>query len=237
MDVARMPVAAIILDMDGLMVDTEPLYKTAWQAACTELGFDLNDERYAKIVGRPLPDCERVLAEEFGPSFSLDKLRARWPAIWREEVGRLGIQTKPGLDALLALAEEHRLDVAVATSTNADWARSTLERAGLTNRFDIIVTGDQIARGKPAPDIYLEAARRLGVAPGACVAIEDSEAGIQSIAAAGMLGILVPHWTPSAAARAAAHTVVPSLHEACEVIAGLLARDANLIVSTPGDHK
>ena len=65
MSAHQAPVAAIILDMDGLMVDTEPLYKTAWQAACTELGFDLNDERYAKIVGRPLPDCERVLAEDY----------------------------------------------------------------------------------------------------------------------------------------------------------------------------
>lgn len=221
--VGHAPIAAIILDMDGLMVDTEPLYKTAWQAACAELGFELNDERYAKIVGRPLPDCERVLAEEFGPTFPLDTLRARWPAIWRDEVGRLGIQTKPGLEELLALATEHALDVAVATSTNADWANSTLERAGLSNRFEVIVTGDQIARGKPAPDIYLEVARRLGVAPAACVAIEDSEAGIQSIAAAGMIGILVPHWTPSAVARTAAHAVVPSLHEACDVITLVLA--------------
>ena len=217
------PVTAIILDMDGLMVDTEPLYKTAWQAACSELGFDLNDERYAKIVGRPLPDCERVLAEEFGPSFSLDALRARWPAIWRDEVGRLGIQKKPGLDELLALATEQGLPVAVATSTNADWAQSTLDRAGLANRFEVIVTGDQIARGKPAPDIYLEAARRLGVPPAECVAIEDSEAGIQSIAAAGMFGILVPHWTPSSVARAAAHSIVPSLHDACNVITLLRA--------------
>ncbi|MFN7981385.1 MAG: HAD family phosphatase [Vicinamibacterales bacterium] len=223
MSAHQAPVAAIILDMDGLMVDTEPLYKTAWQAACTELGFDLNDERYAKIVGRPLPDCERVLAEEFGPTFSLDALRARWPAIWRDEVGRLGIARKPGLTELLVLAREQKLDVAVATSTNADWANSTLERAGLAKQFDVIVTGDQIAHGKPAPDIYLEAARRLGVAPSACVAIEDSEAGIQSIAAAGMIGILVPHWPASAAARAAAHTVVPSLHDASEVISLLLA--------------
>lgn len=217
-----MTIAALILDMDGLMVDTEPLYKTAWQQATGELGFDLHDARYAKIVGRPLPDCERILMEEFGPSFPLDSLRARWPGLWRQEVEKRGIQLKPGLQELLSFAGEQRLRVAVATSTSAEWAAFTLERAGLSGRFDVIVTGDQIARGKPAPDIYLEAARRTGIPPAACVAIEDSEAGIRSIASAGMIGILVPHWTASDVAVAAAFRVVASLHEAREVIAVLL---------------
>lgn len=216
-------VAAIILDMDGLMVDTEPLYKAAWQAASRSLGFEMDDERYAKIVGRPLPSIERILQDEFGPTLSIDELRARWLAQWREQMREHGVRQKPGLTELLALAQKRALPVAIATSTQSDWAAFTLERAGLAGRFDIVVTGDQIARGKPAPDIYLESARRLAVSPECCVAIEDSEAGIQSIAAAGMMGILVPHWTPSAAATAAAFRVVPSLHEARDVIASLLA--------------
>jgi len=218
----RMAVSAVILDMDGLMVDTEPLYKTAWQQATRELGFDLHDQRYATIVAAELPDCERILMEEFGPAFPLDALRARWPGLWRDEVERLGIQVKPGLEALLAFIASEPLRVAVATSTNADWAAFTLDRAGLAGRVDVIVTGDQIARGKPAPDIYLEAARRIGVAPRECVALEDSEAGIRSIAAAGMTGILVPHWSPSPEAQAAAFRIVASLHEAKDVIASLL---------------
>lgn len=218
-----MQISAIILDMDGLMVDTEPLYKTAWQQATAELGFDLDDARYSTIVGRPLPDCERLLMEAFGPAFPLDALRARWPGLWRAEVARVGIDAKPGLLELLAFADQQAVAVAVATSTNADWARFTLGCVGLDGRFDVVVTGDQISRGKPAPDIYLEAARRLRVDPSACVALEDSEAGIRSIAAAGMTGILVPHWTPSAAARSAAFHVADSLHDAREVIAALLA--------------
>ncbi len=219
-----MTVAALILDMDGLMVDTEPLYKTAWQSASAFLGYDLDDARYAKIVGRPLPDCERVLMEEFGPAFPIDRLRARWPGLWRQEVERVGIQVKSGLPELLAFAGSRALPVAVATSTNADWASFTLGKVGLASTFEVLVTGDQVARGKPAPDIYLEAARRLGVEPARCVAIEDSEAGICSIAAAGMVGILVPHWQPSALSAASAFSVVPSLHEARDVIVGLLAR-------------
>ena len=138
--------SALLLDMDGLMVDTEPLYKTAWQAATAELGYDLDDRLYATIVGRPLPDCERTLMEAFGESFPLEALRARWPGLWRDEVERVGIQMKPGLPELLAFADARGLRVAVATSTNADWASFTLTRVGLADRFDVVVTGDQIAR-------------------------------------------------------------------------------------------
>ena len=221
-----MTVAAIILDMDGLMVDTEPLYKIAWQQASSEVGFDLDDRRYAMIVGRTMAGCERVLAEEFGPTFPVERVRARRPVLWREEVERSGIQPKPGLLELLAFADTHGIATAVATSTNAETAAFTLGRAGLAARIGTVVTGDQIAHSKPAPDIYLEAARRLGVEPHACIAIEDSEAGVLSIANAGMRGILVPHWPASDLATRTAYRVVDSLHEACDLIAGLLHEDA-----------
>lgn len=217
-----MTVAAVILDMDGLMVDTEPLYKTAWQQAAREVGFDLDDRRYAMIVGRTMAGCERVLAEEFGPAFPVERVRKRRPVLWREAVERHGVQPKPGLVELLAFADARGLATAVATSTNAETAAYTLGQAGLAERITTIVTGDQITRGKPAPDIYLEAARRLGVAPGDCVAIEDSEAGVQSIANAGMLGILVPHWPASDAAVRTAYRVVGTLHDARDLLAALL---------------
>ena len=221
-----MTVAAIILDMDGLMVDTEPLYKIAWQQAAREVGFDLDDRRYAMIVGRTMAGCERVLVEEFGPAFPVDRVRERRPVLWREEVDRRGVQPKPGLLELLAFADTHGLATAVATSTSAETAAFTLGRAGLAQRIATVVTGDQIVHSKPAPDIYLEAARRLGVEPGHCVAVEDSEAGVLSIANAGMRGILVPHWPASDLATRTAWCVVDSLHDACDVIAGLVAKPA-----------
>ncbi len=220
---SRMTVAAIILDMDGLMVDTEPLYKIAWQQAASEVGFDLDDRRYAMIVGRTMAGCERVLSEEFGPAFPVERVRERRPVLWRAEVERRGVQPKPGLLELLAFAETHGIAIAVATSTDADTAAFTLGRAGLATRISTVVTGDQIAHSKPAPDIYLEAARRLAVEPAHCVALEDSEAGVLSIANAGMRGILVPHWPASDLAKQTAHHVVDSLHEACDIIAELRA--------------
>lgn len=217
-----MTVAAIILDMDGLMVDTEPLYKIAWQQASSEVGFDLDDRRYAMIVGRTMAGCERVLVEEFGPGFPVERVRERRPVLWREEVERSGVQPKPGLLELLAFADTHGLATAVATSTNAETAAFTLGRAGLAGRISTVVTGDQIAHSKPAPDIYLEAARRLGVQPADCVAFEDSEAGALSIANAGMCGILVPHWPASDLAMRTAFRVVDSLYDGCDVLASLL---------------
>jgi HAD superfamily hydrolase (TIGR01509 family) len=217
-----MTVAAVIFDMDGLMVDTEPLYQAAWQGAASECGYRLDDSFYATLIGRPMEACERLLLDRYGPSFPLARFRSRWPLPWRVEVDRSGIQIKPGLTELLAFLEERQVPMAVATSSDAAYAKLTLTRIALTNRFRAVVTGDQVECGKPAPDIYLEAARRLGVHSGECVALEDSEAGIRAVRRAGMIGLLVPHVSASAEAVLAAHHVVETLHDARQVLAAML---------------
>jgi len=213
---------AVILDMDGLMVDTEPLYKTAWQTAARDLGYDLHDERYTKLVGRTTEAGEQVLIAEFGAAFPLEAFRGLWPGLWRLEARRGGIHRKPGLTELLAFIGGAGLRVAVATSSEEVYTRPTLEGAGLADHFEVVVTGDQVPNGKPAPDIYLEAARRLAVSPSDCVAFEDSEAGIIAVSRAGMTGVLVPHWPASAEAQRVAYRVVESLHAARGVLASLL---------------
>jgi beta-phosphoglucomutase len=221
--IMRHEVGAIILDMDGLMLDTEPLYKSAWQAASAELGYPLDDPSYAKLVGRPNEDCERELVGRFGSGFPLDKFRARWPGLWKAEVAANGIQQKPGLMQFLACLDGQGLPVAVATSSETDYAALSLRKAGLEGRFKVIVTGDEVARGKPAPDIYLEAALRMQVPPSVCVALEDSEAGILAASRAGMRGLLIPDWTePSDAAVQAAFCVLASLKDARGVVADLI---------------
>ena len=113
-------VEAVILDMDGTMLDTEPLYKVAWQAASEELGYPLDDVAYARLVGRQTVDCERELVEQFGSGFPLDRFRRRWPERWQAEVRARDIQQKPGLLELLALLESERLRVGVATSSERE---------------------------------------------------------------------------------------------------------------------
>jgi beta-phosphoglucomutase len=217
-------ISAVVFDMDGLMLDTEPLYKVAWQAAAAELGYPLDDASYATLVGRTTEDCERELRATFGTAFPLDRFRVLWPRLWQAEVARNGIQHKPGLLEFLAFSEAHGLRMAVATSSEVDYAAFSLRHAGLEGRFEVIVAGDQVARGKPAPDIYLEAARRLQVAPAACVALEDSEAGILAASRAGMCALLIPDWVdPSDAAIQAAFRVLGSLNEAQDLVARLVA--------------
>jgi HAD superfamily hydrolase (TIGR01509 family) len=197
------------------MLDTERLYKHAWQAAASEAGYQLDDGLYLALVGRTNADGEQALAQRFGPGFPLARFRQRWAELWREHVEAFGIPLKPGLAEVLTYASAQALPVAVATSSDREYAAFSLARAGLDPRaFAHIVTGDQVARGKPAPDIYLAAARRLGLRPQRCVAVEDSEPGILAARAARMLAVLVPDLKPpSPAARAAADRVLPSLHE------------------------
>ncbi len=217
-------VGAVVFDMDGLMLDTEPLYKTAWQRTATELGYTLEDASYSRLVGRPNADCERVLLELLGSGFPLDRFRSRWPDLWHAHVEAHGIAPKDGLLGLLAFADARNLPMAVATSSDAEYLAFSLRHAGLDReQFSAIVTGDEIARGKPAPDIFLEAARRLGVEPEHCVALEDSEAGIVAAHRAGMIALLIPDWiAPSETATRAAYRVLASLDDARALVERLV---------------
>jgi HAD superfamily hydrolase (TIGR01509 family) len=208
-------VDAVILDMDGLMLDTEHLYKRAWQTAAAELGYRLGDDFYLTLIGRTTAAGEHALAERFGPGFPLARFQQRWAELWREDVERSGIPLKPGLAEVLDYLADNSIPVAVATSSDQNYAAYSLRMAGLDGRrFAHIVTGEQVERGKPAPDIYLEAARRLGTDPGRCLAVEDSDAGILSARAAGIIAVLVPDLkAPSPAARRAAYRVLTSLHD------------------------
>ncbi len=207
--------AAVILDMDGLMLDTESIYKRSWQQAAREYGYTLDDGFYFTLIGQPNPACETALFEHYGIGFPMAAFRDRWVDLWRKDVAESGIPIKPGLTELLSFLDEHRVLTAIATSTDREYATLSLQAARLERRFEHIITGDEVAHGKPSPDIYIEAARRLGVAAKNCVAIEDSDAGVIAATGAGMTTIMVPDLKPpSAAARSAAYRVVKSLVEA-----------------------
>ena len=219
-----MPIKAVVCDMDGLMLDTEPLYKTAWQQALAELGHELDDASYLRFVGRSTQDCENDLASLLGGTFPLETFRGRWPQLWRACAHQQGVAMKPGLSEFLAFVRAQELPIALATSSDADFTELSLGRVAIKEAFDVIVTGDQVAQPKPAPDIYLEAARRLGVDPRHCVALEDSEAGIMAASRAGMVSLLIPDLKqPSAEAAEAAFRVLHSLHEARELLADLIS--------------
>ena len=213
---------AVILDMDGLMLDTEPVYKCAWQEAALQFGFLLDDSFYLTPIGRTNASAEVALAERFGVAFPLASFRERWADLWREEAEASGIPLKPGVMELLEYLASQDLAVAIATSSDRKYAAFSLKAAGLdAHMFAHVVTGEQVENGKPAPDIYLETARRLGVSPARTLAIEDSDAGILSASGAGMISVMVPDLKlPSPLAREKAFRVVTSLHEVPPLIRG-----------------
>ena len=210
---------AVVFDMDGLMVDTESIYQSAWRAAAQRFGYHLSETTLRATTGRRLEDCYQILRSAADDAFPMPAFLELWPQLWHEQVSTYGVPQKPGLTALLDLLDTHQIPKAVATSTEYPEAVFTLEKAGIADRFSLIISGDQIANGKPAPDIFLRAAERLGVAPQQCLALEDSEAGVLAATTAGMVTIMVPeieHVAPAVTQRA--YRVFSSLHEAKQLV-------------------
>jgi beta-phosphoglucomutase-like phosphatase (HAD superfamily) len=220
-----MPFTAIIFDMDGLMLDTEVLYRSAWQGAARACGFDLSHAGYAELIGLGRHEAEAKLARRFGPSFSVQTFASDWERRWAEQT-RSTIPIKAGLIELLDWVDAQRVPFAVATSTDAEYAAACLRKAGLADRIDCLVTGDQVRARKPAPDLFVEAARRLRVRASRCVAVEDSDAGIAAAHAAGMRPIMVPDLKPpSEQSTALAWQICQSLHDVRALLASEWERD------------
>ena len=186
------PIRAVIFDMDGLMLDTERMAQLAWQRAGAEFGFTLPDELYLQAVGRTAVATEILFRQGLGSEFPFADIYARKQHYLYTAIENEGIPTKAGLLELLELLERQGLPKAVATSTARALALRKLAAAGLLHRFSIIVCGDEVPNGKPAPDIFLAAAQKLGVAPANCLVLEDSLAGIRAAHAAGMRAIMIP---------------------------------------------
>jgi HAD superfamily hydrolase (TIGR01509 family) len=214
--------AAVIFDMDGLMLDTEPLAARAWADAAAALGVDFDTALAQSMVGRNFVDCAAMVRARYDAKYPVDALLARWHATYDGIVEREGLVLKPGVDDLLVWLEGHAVPRAVATSTRRERARAKLTRTFLLPRFHDVVGGDEVPLGKPAPDIYLEAARRLGASAGACLVLEDSEPGVRAALAAGMMAIMVPDSHPPPADLVATDLLVlPTLHAVLQHLAAL----------------
>ena len=184
-------VAAVVLDMDGLMLDTEAIYKPAWQSAAAEFGYDLDDTFYLTLVGRDTADGEGALLQRFGGDFPVAEFRARWSQLWKTHVQVSGIPVKPGLPELLSFLDRCQVPAAVATSSDQEYASLSLRSAGLEKRFNHVITGDQVLRGKPAPDVYETVLERCHVSPDRALVVEDSETGVRAALAAGTFVVVV----------------------------------------------
>lgn len=204
--------AAVVFDMDGLLFDTETLYREAALAAAAARGHEFPDMLFLSLVGRPWTANRAALVAHYGPDFAPDDFKAEWIRHFDTIVGgRLTL--KPGVVPLLDLLDELRLPRAIATSSHHSDVRRNLAAHGLEGRFDAVVAHGDYAEGKPAPDPFLRAAERLGITPGLCLALEDSHNGVRSAAAAGMAVVMVPDLlAPIDEIRGLCAFVAPDLH-------------------------
>jgi HAD superfamily hydrolase (TIGR01509 family) len=213
-------IRAVVLDVDGLMLDTEGMSRDAWRRTLAEWGLAITDEQYLRLIGLTVPDVGKVMRAWYGAGIPYDEIYARKLALVDETIAAQGIPQKPGLAEFLSAVDSLGLRKAVATSTARDRALYKIRLAQVPGGFDAVAGGDEAVNGKPAPDLFLLAARRLGLPPANCLAVEDSDAGVMSAHQAGMRVVIVPDQKPpSPEAVAAAWKIVPSLTDAAEQLA------------------
>jgi len=188
--------AAVIFDMDGLVLDTEKTYFKAWQAAATSMGVDFTETFLNSLSGLHYKNIERKVLAHLGADFDLKSFNELSGVFWREQVSIDGIETKHGFNQLLDFIIECKIPYCLATNSRAINVYECLELAGIKEVFSTIVTRDDVIQGKPEPDVFLKAAERLKVPIADCLILEDSLVGIQAAAKAGAFSVFVPSTVP-----------------------------------------
>jgi HAD superfamily hydrolase (TIGR01509 family) len=209
---------AVIFDLDGVLLDSEPRWNAAREALVREAGGRWSDDAPRAMMGMSSPEWSRYLRDELGVAMEPDAISADVVRRMREGYAE-SLPLLPGaLEAVRALAQ--RWPLGLASSANREIIDLVLEVAGFGGAFRVTVSSEEVARGKPAPDVYLEAARRLDVAAERCAAIEDSSNGLRAAAAAGMAVIAVPnpHYPPDSDALALASATVATPGEVTPVL-------------------
>lgn len=211
--------AGVVFDMDGILIDSEPLFRRAAQHAARDLGHYLSDETYAMWMGLPPRAVEAAVVESMGPEFPMRAFREEFRRIWIDHTERHGMPPQPGIPELLVGLRERNIPFSVATSTQRDQALRSLELAGIGAFIEVLVAGNEVTEGKPAPEIFLRAAAGIGIAAERCVALEDSAVGVRAASSARMLTIMVPDLhQPNAATAALADYVLPGTARAARVV-------------------
>jgi HAD superfamily hydrolase (TIGR01509 family) len=204
-------IEALIFDLDGVLVDSEPVHYAASLRLVAP--HHIEPEEYARFTGVAIRPYFEWITSRFDLGLTIDEGVERYTRLVTEELERTALQPLDGARELIAAAREADLVVGLASQSVSEWVEGTLRSAHLGSLFDARATGEEVERGKPAPDLFLLVAERLGVKPEACAAIEDSPAGVQSAAAAEMLVVQSRQASSAAAPQPAAHLVVTSLRE------------------------
>ena len=205
----RLP-KAVIFDMDGVITDSEPIHDEALATILAAHGFSLTKEDKKSILGTTLDWTWRLLQGRLALPGPLEGWKERYSDLVCQLL-REKVEPTAGLYDLLAELDQREIRIALASSSPRIWVDIVLQRLNVSHRFQLVVAGDEIERGKPAPDIYLKASHALRIQPTQCIVIEDSPAGLKAARSAGMNVVAV--LTPSTGGLdlSDAHQVIPSL--------------------------
>jgi HAD superfamily hydrolase (TIGR01509 family) len=212
-------VRAVLLDMDGTLLDTERIYFDSMVGALKAFGYADNVEALCHaMVSHPGPEREAMLQTRYGASFPLAEINKAYAAR-RDERFAAGLPLKPGAVELLDALQGTECPMAIVTSSSRRTSDSRLTQAGIRDRFEMILTREDVTRSKPSPDLYLLAASQLGLSPEFCVAVEDSDHGVTAAHAAGAITIMVPDLLPpTEESRARCAAVVDDLNAVLEML-------------------
>jgi HAD superfamily hydrolase (TIGR01509 family) len=204
---------ALILDMDGTTLDTERVLLKIWEAVARERGHIFSMDVMASTVGTTYKETIRMMEAAY-PGAPHDDIRAEVSGRFRIARESGGIALRPGFREIVSRARQKCMKLGICTSTRRVSAEASVAATGIASCFDAMVCGDDVSRGKPDPEPYLLAAKRLGEPPDLCAAVEDSPSGVRSALAAGMRVIAVPDVLPIPADLAALVSVAADLAEA-----------------------
>lgn len=206
---------AAIFDMDGLLIDSERAIKNAWLQIAHRNNVALTEADYLRVVGRNEVDAKAILDNIFPETFSYEEARRSVAVLLSKSDAVRGYPAKLGAVALLSQLRARAVPCCVASSTRSSEVRHCLDQSALLAFFGAICGGDEVAKGKPSPDLFLLASKRLGIEPEDCLVFEDSEYGVIGALAAGMSAVVVPDLkTPNADIRANCVAVLESLEHA-----------------------
>jgi HAD superfamily hydrolase (TIGR01509 family) len=204
---------AVVFDMDGVIVDSEQVWDDVRENYTHDVGGRYTASATRDMMGMSSLEWSRYMAEVLGVPGTPEEINAAVVALMLERYGESPPLISGAVDAVRRIAAGWPL--AIASSSNPELIEVVLRSAGLEDAFPVIVSSQEVARGKPAPDVYLEAARRLDVAPARCAAVEDSHNGIRAAKAAGMrvLAVPNPHFPPDDEALRQADVVLGAVSE------------------------
>lgn len=215
-------IKGVAFDMDGLMFDTEQLGLDAWAYLGAKYGFEMPRALWLSVFGLRFEEIEQVIKAHLGPHFPFAQYWVELKDYIDDFVAASGTPKKPGLVPLLQYLQANGYRLTVASSTPRNRVENYMKHAGVRAYFGEIVCGDMVARGKPAPDIYLKAAQVMGLPPEDCIALEDSPRGIHSAHAAGMHPVMIPDLLlADPETEALLYAKLPSLFD----VISLLAKD------------